>query len=410
MSDGPGTQHQGVFLEGGSAGFMTDLVFTGGLYGMNVGNQQYTMRNISISNAVTAFSLFFDWGWTMHGLTINNCSTGVDLTSGPYDQNDHAFMVIDSSISNTPLAFSTSFNVTGNNPISGGTLILENVAIKNVTTAITGYSRNVLLAGGTKTIAAYAQGNRYNPTGPTFIHQTIPANPRPNSLTTANGAYYTMSKPQYGTTPLSQFVSARSSGAKGNGIKDDTNALQKALNATAAAGQILFVDAGTYLVTKTLYVPPGARVVGESYSVIMSTGPYFNNMANPHAVVQIGVPGDTGRVEWSDMMVSTQGGNIGQAGAVLIEWNLNSPANNPSGMWDVHTRIGGTIGSNFQGATCPTTPNSPKSQKNQLAGKCYAAFLAMHITSSAAGLYLENNWVSRPPLLCSARLHQDLKS
>jgi len=39
-----------------------DLVFTGGLYGMNVGNQQYTMRNISFSNAVTGFSLFFDWG------------------------------------------------------------------------------------------------------------------------------------------------------------------------------------------------------------------------------------------------------------------------------------------------------------------------------------------------------------
>jgi len=29
---------------------------------MNVGNQQYTMRNISFSNAVTGFSLFFDWG------------------------------------------------------------------------------------------------------------------------------------------------------------------------------------------------------------------------------------------------------------------------------------------------------------------------------------------------------------
>lgn len=57
MSDAPGTQHQGVFLEGGSAGMMVDLVFTGGLYGMNVGNQQYTMRNISISNAVTAVSV-----------------------------------------------------------------------------------------------------------------------------------------------------------------------------------------------------------------------------------------------------------------------------------------------------------------------------------------------------------------
>ena len=94
------------------------------------------------------------------------------------------------------------------------------------------------------------------------------------------------------------------------------------------------MDAGTYLVTKTLYVPPGARIVGESYSVIMSSGAYFNDVKNPKAVVQIGAPGEQGRVEWSDMIVSTQGGNTGQMGAILIEWNLAAPATSPSGMWE----------------------------------------------------------------------------
>jgi len=176
--------------------------------------------------------------------------------------------------------------------------------------------------------------SRYNPTGPQVIHGTIPANPRPGVLTTSSGSYYTQSKPQYANVPASQFVSARTSGAKGNGVHDDTAPLQKALNATAAAGQILFVDAGTYLVTKTLYVPPGARIVGESYSVIMSSGAYFNDVKNPKAVVQIGAPGEQGRVEWSDMIVSTQGGNTGQMGAILIEWNLAAPATSPSGMWE----------------------------------------------------------------------------
>jgi len=92
------------------------------------------------------------------------------------------------------------------------------------------------------------------------------------------------------------------------------------------------------------------------------------------------------------MIVSTQGGNIGQQGAVLIEWNLASSSTSPSGMWDVHTRIGGTIGSNFQGATCPITPTSPKTQTNQLDTKCYAAHTSMHVTPSAQGLYLENVW------------------
>lgn len=56
MSDAPGTQHQGVFLEEGSGGFMTDLVFEGGLYGMNQGNQQFTMRNLTFRGCNTAIS------------------------------------------------------------------------------------------------------------------------------------------------------------------------------------------------------------------------------------------------------------------------------------------------------------------------------------------------------------------
>lgn len=52
------------------------------------------------------------------------------------------------------------------------------------------------------------------------------------------------------------------------------------------------------------------------------------------------------------MIVSTQSA---QAGATLIEWNLASRGT-PSGMWDVHTRIGGFSGSNLQVVQCPTTP------------------------------------------------------
>ena len=62
-------------------------------------------------------------------------------------------------------------------------------------------------------------------------------------------------------------------------------------------------------------------MVGESYPVIMSSGSFFAKMNNPRPVVQIGRPGEVGNMEWSDMIISTQGP---QAGAVLIEWNLAS--------------------------------------------------------------------------------------
>ena len=106
----------------------------------------------------------------MHGLTINNCSVGVDISASPADQSDHAFLIVDSSISNTPLAVKTSFNATANNPPTGGTLILENVRLNNVATAVNGAGGAVLLAGGTKTIAAYAQGHRY-----VFIERRLPS-------------------------------------------------------------------------------------------------------------------------------------------------------------------------------------------------------------------------------------------
>lgn len=42
MSTASNTAQTGLFMENGSGGFMSDLIFTGGQYGLNVGNQQFT--------------------------------------------------------------------------------------------------------------------------------------------------------------------------------------------------------------------------------------------------------------------------------------------------------------------------------------------------------------------------------
>ena len=114
----------------------------------------------------------------------------------------------------------------------------------------------------------------------------------------------------------------------------------------------------------------------------MSSGSYFNDISNPKPVVQVGTPGSTGQVEWSDMIVSTQGT---QAGAILIEWNLSTSGGTPSGMWDVHARIGGFTGSNLQVAQCTKTPTSGAVNE-----ACIGGYMTMHITASASGLYMEN--------------------
>ena len=54
MSTAAGNQHQGIFMENGSGGFLGDLVFNGGNIGATFGNQQFTVRNLTFNNPVTA--------------------------------------------------------------------------------------------------------------------------------------------------------------------------------------------------------------------------------------------------------------------------------------------------------------------------------------------------------------------
>jgi glucan 1,3-beta-glucosidase len=340
------------------------------------------MRNLVFNNCATAISQVWDWEWVYQGISINGCQVGIDITSGSGTSGGlsvGSVTLVDSSITNTPVGIKTGWS-TSSTPATANSLIIENVVLSNVPVAVQQVSGATVLAGGSMTIAAWGEGHEYTPTGPKTLNGPFTPNSRPASLLSGD-KYYTRSKPQYETVPASNFMSVRSVGAEGNGVTDDTTAIQNAINSATSAGHIVYFDAGTYLVTNTLTVPPGAKIVGEAYAVIMSSGSFFNDMNNPKPVVQVGTPGSTGQVEWSDMIVSTQGT---QAGAILIEWNL-ATSGTPSGMWDVHARIGGFAGSNLQVAQCPVTKGSTAINNN-----CIAAYMTMHVTPSASGLYMEN--------------------
>lgn len=291
--------------------------------------------------------------------------------------------LLDSAISNTPIGIQTSWTTTSS-PATGGNLALENVVFNNVPTAIQGPS-STALAGttGSMTVPAWVEGHIYTPSGPTNFQGAVTQFPRPASLLSGS-KYYARSKPQYEGLSVSSFLSARSYGATGNGVNDDSAAVQNVINTAAAAGQVAFFDAGIYLVTTTISIPPGAKIVGETYPVIMGSGSYFSNINAPQPVLRVGTTaGQTGEVELSDFIVSTQGAT---AGATLIEWNLASPSSAPSGLWDVHTRIGGFTGANLGVAQCSKSAAQPNAN-------CIAAFQSMHITTIGSGVYLENVWL-----------------
>ncbi|KAI0188725.1 glycoside hydrolase family 55 protein [Xylaria flabelliformis] len=388
MSSNAGTQHQGLFIEDGSGGFMSDLTFYGGKYGAVFGNQQFTVRNISFYNAVTAINQIWNWGWTFQGILVSNCTVGLDMATRDADNKEvvGSATFFDSSFIDTKIAFNISRNASST-PRTGGSLAIENVSIKNVGTAVQyGPTQAALLAGttGSSTITSWITGQVYHPNGPNKLAGPQTPVSRPASLL-SGGKYYQRSKPSYGELSSSSFLSVRAGGAKGDGKTDDTAALQRVITAAAASSKVVYFDAGTYKVTSTIFIPAKSKIVGEAFPAIMSSGSFFNDINSPKPVVQVANPGEYGIVEWSDMIVSTQGA---QAGAVMIQWNLASPSGSPSAMWDVHTRIGGTKGSGLSYADCPATPSSTIVNNN-----CRSGNIAMHVTTSASNLYMENVWL-----------------
>ncbi|KAL8731246.1 MAG: hypothetical protein Q9181_004360, partial [Wetmoreana brouardii] len=400
IKGGANNKQQGIFMDNGSGGFMTDLVFNGGNYGAFFGNQQFTTRNLTFNNVNTAIFMNWNWLWTYKSISINNCKLGIDMANGGNNQTVGSVLLQDSTFTGTPQGIKTS-RTDSTVPATGGTLVIDNVDFSGCASAIVGATGNTILAGGSK-VASWAQGHAYTTgtenvsnatcttgTAPsassTTIQGSLTAPSKPASLINSKGAVFERSKPQYETVPSSNFISVKSTGAKGDGTTDDTAAIQAIFN-KATADQVVYFDHGAYIVSSTIKVPKNIKITGENWPLIMASGAAFLDQSKPTPVFQVGQPGDTGSVEMSDLIFQTKGP---QPGAILVEWNLADPANQQgsSGMWDVHFRIGGTAGTDLQSNRCAKNPGTTHGANPA----CIGAFMLLHVTKQAS-IYLENNW------------------
>ena len=79
--------------------------------------------------------------------------------------------------------------------------------------------------------------------------------------------------PEPPVTPAVTAVNAKEHGAAGDGRTDDTQALQRALNAAEKAGPVCYLPAGHYRIDGSLVVPPGVTLCGASGGVPHSEHP-----------------------------------------------------------------------------------------------------------------------------------------
>jgi len=105
---------------------------------------------------------------------------------------------------------------------------------------------------------------------------------------------------------VSDFSSAKAAGAKGDGSADDTAALQAWINADWGC-KLLYLDAGTYLVSDTITIPAGTQILGEAWSTILGYGPAFQDQDYPKVVIKVGDVGSSGVTEISDIVFGTRG-------------------------------------------------------------------------------------------------------
>ncbi|KAF9044173.1 exo-beta-1,3-glucanase [Panaeolus papilionaceus] len=394
MSTDSNTAHQGIWMENGSGGYMGDMVFNGGKFGIWGGNQQFTVRNITINNAQTGVYSLWNWGWTYQQVNFNNCGVGFDIATGSITtdaQTTGAQAIIDATASNTPIFVRTSAPSPGR---LAGSLVLNNVKLTNVPVAVGVVGGAVVLNGGTTTIASWGQGNVYKGTSGsgTFTQGNIPAPSKSSSLLDSSGRIVGRTHPQYANYHVSQFVSVRDLGAKGDGVTDDTAAL-KDIFAKYSGCKIIFFDAGQYVVTDTVTIPAGTQMVGEAWTVLLGKGSNFQNQNSPRPVFRVGETGSQGIVEITDIVFSTVGPT---PGAIIVEWNVKQPSGVQAGagMWDSHIRTGGGMSpflAHYSAGTNLEANRCPKSGSGGTAA-CSAAFLSLHLTSGSTA-YIEGAWV-----------------
>lgn len=133
-----------------------------------------------------------------------------------------------------------------NEGATNGTLIIDNVDMSsNVPVAVSESSSGATILAGNAKVTSWMQGRAYSGanSGAAMQGASQTAVTKPASLLTSSGNVFARSKPQYESVSVSSFKSVKAAGAKGDGVTDDTAAIQAVFTA-ASSGDVVYFDHG----------------------------------------------------------------------------------------------------------------------------------------------------------------------
>jgi glucan 1,3-beta-glucosidase len=394
-----GSAHTGVATpEGGSGTYMGNLDFEGGAVGMNINNQQYSIKDVTFNGCSTGVLISHGFDIVFQGLQFKNCDIGINATTGGVG-NVGSYVLLDSTADtvNTLVLTKTqtvaATNTTNTTTTGDDSVVIENLSVKNVPrTVVAGNS--TLLTG--EVTGTWVYGNAYMPDSRIGgVHDNgvlYPTSRSPSLL--SGGKYLTVAPPtyqEYGVERVINIKNVPGLPVYGDGQNDDTDSINAILRLTAGRA-VTFFPAGTYLVTSTIHVPPGSKLIGEVWSAISAAGSFFADATNPQVMVQVGNAGDSGLTQISDMLFTVA--DV-LPGCILVQVNMAGAQ-----FFNAHFRVGGRfsfIASTLLGLQCThiwilgAAGSATETKCTDASNPCKAAFLLLHLTPTAS-VYIEDMW------------------
>ena len=351
-----------IFIENGGGGFIGDVSIKGGKTGLDIGGQQWMIRNLSIDGCtVMGINLRWNWLFTFMGTHLSNMPEGF---GGGDDDNPSIHGGVGDSLVGSLVLIDTTFEQVKVGIVEKYPELTAVVMDRVTADAGTDYiikGPHSSITGG-QSVQLYRQGYGYEEGVEQFpFLRDIP------NIDDKHGPSTTSMTPIRPNTPMesrglpmwqvelpeASVVNALSRGCLADGKADDTKCLQTAI---ADATTAVFLPSGTYIISDTLHVPKGKMLLGEGWSEIQAKAgaAAFSNAAAPAPMLSLDQSSASAPTTLSNLML-TVGGDL--PGLIVVEWLASDVS-----VFDVHWR---------------------------LEHKAYASLVAR----SSAGGYLENCWV-----------------
>ncbi|KAF7872922.1 uncharacterized protein EAF02_008993 [Botrytis sinoallii] len=331
MSSEEGSTQQGIYMENGSGGWLSDLTFVGGMFGA-----YFDLMGLGLDHA---------------RINIKNCGTGINVLgeaggSLGTSKNVGSLTLLDLVIENTPIGIETSLFSTNST-----SLLIENAYLNNVSKVVTNnQNAHTLLAGSSDvtTIDSWRfDVTTYGAVGDGQTDDTAAL----NSIFAFAANMSSIVFIPFGVYKIFDTVH----------IPVGSRIVGQAWGQIMATGD-KFQDINN---------PRVAVQVGNSGDIgVIEIQDMMFTVSGPTAGAIL--------VEWNVHEIIQ--GSVGMwvtCVYYVIIFILTSP--------DTHIRVGGAIGSDLQLADCPKLSGEINSQ-------CVAASLLFHMTPKSSG-YIENSWM-----------------